>query len=654
MPTTIRLLILTDDSDDIEFAIAALEQAGYICEWERVESQDEFLNCLNKSTYDMILGNSNLPTFNGLTALNLLRKSNLDLPFVLLSEQYDEEIAIESLKAGATDYILKRQLSWRLRLLIERIWREKEERRQHKQMERALRESEERFRQVIVSISDHIYVTEVTAEGGFINRYLSPHVKSLTGYPLEMFMTDRNFWPLIVVHPDDRGIASAQSEQLMMGHDSETEYRIVQAAGGIIWVRDSGSVQMEGTSKIIYGVVSNITERKKAEEEVRKLNEGLEQRIIDRTRELSALYEVTAVASEALDLKITMDRSLERILATMRSNVGAIHLLDKREKALNLEAQQGLQPNAATFIDSILQNDDLISWVIDNSEPLVIPDITTDSRIPRLFHADNLHTYVGVPMRARGRTLGVLSVLGEATQQFNVEEVALLTSIADQVGVAVENAWLHQQAERAAVVEERERLARDLHDSVTQSLYSLTLFAEAGSELARIENLTTMEHNFVRIGETAQQALKEMRMLVHQLRPLDLEKEGLVGALHRRLNAVEGRVNIKGRLVAEDLVELPTFMEDGLYRIAQEALNNVLKHAVATEVIVYLRLKGEWLELVVEDNGQGFDLDVINDTGGIGLASMRERAEKMDGSLTIRSTPGKGTNVIVQVKPRQN
>jgi signal transduction histidine kinase len=228
-----------------------------------------------------------------------------------------------------------------------------------------------------------------------------------------------------------------------------------------------------------------------------------------------------------------------------------------------------------------------------------------------------------------------------------------LASVADQVGVAVENARLRQQAERAAVIEERERLARELHDSVTQSLYSLTLFAEAGKGLVEAGDLEVAKHNLGRMGETAQQALREMRLLVHELRPLDLEREGLIGALHQRLSAVEGRVNIKARLVAEELVELPAPVEEGLYRIAQEALNNALKHAVATSVTVYLRVKGERVELEVVDDGKGFNPQAVSNSGGMGLVSMQERAEKLGGSLTILSAPEEGTKVKVTVEVSQ-
>jgi signal transduction histidine kinase len=375
----------------------------------------------------------------------------------------------------------------------------------------------------------------------------------------------------------------------------------------------------------------------------------LEQRVADRTRELSALYDVTAVASASLDLETVLESSLDRVLMVMGSEVGAIHLLDETKGVLRLAVWRGVPPDLVAKIESVSVDSGLAGWVIKHGEPLVVPNIATGLRPLLALPASSSQAYVGAPIRTKGRVLGVLSVVGETGRQFKAEEVTLLASIADEVGVAVENARLYQQAEQLAVMRERERLARELHDSITQSLYSLTLLAEAGQRLAKAGDLERAEGYLTRLGEIAQQALKEMRLLVYQLRPLALQREGLVGALQQRLDAVEGRVGVEARLLTEGLVELPAPVEEGLYRIAQEALNNALKHAAATSVTVYICAEGERVELEVADDGLGFDPDTVGDRGGMGLTSIRERAEKLGGSLTVLSAPGEGTRVKVSV-----
>jgi signal transduction histidine kinase/streptogramin lyase len=206
---------------------------------------------------------------------------------------------------------------------------------------------------------------------------------------------------------------------------------------------------------------------------------------------------------------------------------------------------------------------------------------------------------------------------------------------------------LRQSELEKAITEERSRLAREMHDSVTQSLYSLTLFSHAARRMAEDIGDDRLGRQIGQIGTTAVKALKEMRLLVYELRPRVLKKEGLIRALRQRLEAVEGRSGVEARLMVDDLVRLPRSVEQELYRIANEALNNTLKHAAATSVVVYLRELDGRIELEVVDDGIGFEPDVMPDHGGMGLESIRERAERLGGKAIIRSAPGEGTSVKV-------
>ncbi|MEJ2737300.1 MAG: sensor histidine kinase [Anaerolineae bacterium] len=205
------------------------------------------------------------------------------------------------------------------------------------------------------------------------------------------------------------------------------------------------------------------------------------------------------------------------------------------------------------------------------------------------------------------------------------------------------------RAEELAVLQERNRLARELHDSVTQSLYSLTLLAEAGQRMIRAEDLQQIAGNQTRLGQIAQQALQEMRLLVYELRPLALKSEGLVGALEQRLETVERRAGIQARVLVEGEVDLAPGLEEELYGIAQEALNNALKHARASKIVLSVRMVDKSVILEVADDGQGFDQAEVQVKGGLGLISMQERAEKIGGQLDIDSALGEGTRVSVKV-----
>ncbi len=376
----------------------------------------------------------------------------------------------------------------------------------------------------------------------------------------------------------------------------------------------------------------------------------LEQRVQERTRELRALYDVLSAASASLELETVLQRSLDAVLDVMRCKVGAVHLLGESGHLLNLAAGRGIPSDTPSQISSVPVDSGLAGTVIQSGEPTLVRDIAS-SPLPLLSIPAALdQTYLGVPLRSRGRTLGVLSVLGEAGRRFADEEVALLIHIADEVGIAVENAQLYRQAEQLAVMRERQRLARELHDSVTQALYSLTLLAEAARRMAGSGELRQAQEPLYRLNAIAQQALKEMRLLVYELRPLVLKREGLVGALQHRLDAVEGRAGVEARLLVHGEVKLPSEVEEALYRIAQEALNNALKHAAASAVIVTIHAEEQAAEIEVVDDGTGFDPQTANAGGGMGLTTMRERAEKMGARLEVESAPGQGTTVKVSWK----
>jgi signal transduction histidine kinase len=205
--------------------------------------------------------------------------------------------------------------------------------------------------------------------------------------------------------------------------------------------------------------------------------------------------------------------------------------------------------------------------------------------------------------------------------------------------------------QQAALLEERQRIARDLHDSVTQSLYGLVTLTEAGQlDLQRAEpDRAALRRTFDRLGETTRQALKELRLFIFELNPPVLADEGLIGALHLRLASVEGRSDLAARLLADDTIRLSLAIETELYHIANEALNNILKHARARSITVYLSREDGHIVLEIIDDGCGFDVATAQAVGGLGLNNLHDRTRRIGGQLKILSTPGAGTRVRVVV-----
>lgn len=231
------------------------------------------------------------------------------------------------------------------------------------QAEKALWETEELFRQVVSSIAAHIYVSKINPDGDHINLYLSPNVEALTGYPLESFMADASFWASMVIHPDDRLLATDQLERLKLNQDSETEYRLVKANGETIWVRDSSKVQITDNCQVIYGVVSDITERKQAEMALLKERALLAQRVAERTADLSRANAELA----------RVNRLKDEFLASMSHELRTpLNVILGMSEVLRTNTYGPLNPDQLSALDYVAESGyhllDLINDILDFSK----------------------------------------------------------------------------------------------------------------------------------------------------------------------------------------------------------------------------------------------------------------------------------------------
>jgi PAS domain S-box-containing protein len=209
---------------------------------------------------------------------------------------------------------------------------------------------------------------------------------------------------------------------------------------------------------------------------------------------------------------------------------------------------------------------------------------------------------------------------------------------------------LEEQAKEEAVAAERSRIARELHDSVTQALYSVTLYAEATRLALSAGKQDVAAENLRELHNMAREAMIDMRMLIFELHPPVLEEEGLVAALQARLAAVESRARLQTEIRVEGERRLPILVEEELFRIALEALNNVIKHANAQRVTVDLKFEDEGVCLEITDDGVGFDPVAARGSGGMGLQGIEERVLRIQGSFAIESDPGEGTTLRVTVQ----
>lgn len=251
-----------------------------------------------------------------------------------------------------------------------------------------------------------------------------------------------------------------------------------------------------------------------------------------------------------------------------------------------------------------------------------------------------------IPLLVKGSTIGILTLFRRT--DFEAEDARLMYIFSGQAAIAIDQAQLTSFVQEMTLLEERHRLSRELHDSVNQLLYGITLYAEAALRQMEQTNLEATRTYLANIKESGQAALKEMRMLIFGLRPSGLTQIGLQSSLNQRLKSVEEKLGLEYSLKWRVISPLESHIEEGLYGIVQEALNNVIRHARARTVSIRLVESGQHLTMTIKDDGLGFDPASVS-TGGLGLKTMRERAAGLNARLRIESQPNMGTRVIVEV-----
>jgi signal transduction histidine kinase len=292
----------------------------------------------------------------------------------------------------------------------------------------------------------------------------------------------------------------------------------------------------------------------------------------------------------------------------------------------------------------------IAGWVAHRGEPLLVPNVSQEPRYHNVPEAIGTCAELCVPLKTKDSVIGVLDVQSDHKGAFDESDVAVLQSLADQAAIAIQNARLYERAQQMAVVEERNRLARDLHDAVTQTLFSASLIAETLPALW--ENDQSEGRSLLReLRQLSRGAMAEMRTLLLELRPATLVDANLGDLLHQLAEAVTGRIGIPVQVIVQPVIEPPPDVHVALYRIAQEALNNVVKHSQTKTVTVALRHTNmnsgtEGIALHISDDGRGFDLAAVP-PDRLGLDIIRERAASIGATLKIESQPGMGTRITV-------
>lgn len=373
---------------------------------------------------------------------------------------------------------------------------------------------------------------------------------------------------------------------------------------------------------------------------------NLEQRVADRTRELETLNTLIATVSRSLDLEAVLHDALDQTLELMGMDTGVAYRLVDGDTLVPM-AHRGLSQAFVNYIDQLPLWASAAGRAVELERPVMMSvSQYPPGELKTLMRREGLEMAVSVPLTAKGQMLGAINLGSRSVQDLTPEQLSLLAAVGQQTGVAVENARLYEQAEESAVAAERNRLARDLHDAVTQTLFSASMIADV---LPRIWSRDP-EEGWRRLEELRQLtrgALAEMRTLLVELRPTALI-EAQLGELLRQLGeAVTGRARIPVVTTVEGSCDFPPDVKVALYRIAQEALNNVVKHAGAGQIEVSLRCWSEGAVLSVRDDGRGFDPERVS-SDHLGLGIMAERAEAVGATFAVDTEIGRGTEIRVE------
>jgi signal transduction histidine kinase len=373
------------------------------------------------------------------------------------------------------------------------------------------------------------------------------------------------------------------------------------------------------------------------------------------TDEMAAMDVATRGIAGVLDLDRVLQLITDRVRELSHAQYAALGIVDQ-EGGLERFITSGLNRAARERIGALPRGHGMLGVIIASPKPLRVHDVTTDPRRYG-FPAEHppMHSLLGVPIGAKGRSMGRLYLTNKLPGgDFTEDDERLVEMFAMHAGIAIENARLHEQVQRLAIVEERERIGRDLHDGIIQSIYAVGLSLEDVPELMADEPEEARQR-VDRAIDSLDQSIRDIRNFIFGLRPELLEQAGLVGGLAALADEfrVNSMVDVDLETAGVEETDLSPEQTGQLLSIAREALSNIARHSKATRGAVRVETHDGLVRLVVSDNGVGFYPDRQRGPSHQGLVNLNERAESIGGRLVLQSEPGAGTRIIVEVARRE-
>jgi len=385
-----------------------------------------------------------------------------------------------------------------------------------------------------------------------------------------------------------------------------------------------------------------------------RLYERLQEREATLTRrndQLALFNEIVTALASSLELEEILNKTLALLMAHFQVEAGEIFLMEEDGETLRLVLHRGEAAEAFWTRNRFKIGEGMVGQAAQTLQPVISHHLDRDEQGTRQAVVEAGFKQIAcIPLTARGDVVGVLTIATRSRRTISRDELQLLVSVAAGAGTAIENARLHSNVRRLAVLEERERIGMDLHDGTIQSIYGVGLALENARMLLR-ENPLAAEDRLQKAMEDLNHTIRDIRSYILDLRPRQLQGESVLEGLARLVSEFRQNTKVEVSLAApkEPLSDLPKMHAMTLFHICQEALANIAKHAKASKVTIDLWTTPDRVLLEVSDDGQGFELDKTSKTVGHGLANIQTRVQNVGGDVDITSANGEGTSILAWV-----
>lgn len=631
---SIRVLLIEDRQGDARLIQEMLrETPGISFKVDIADTLQGGLALLNSLTYEVILLDLSLPDSFGVNTLLDAQSAAPDTPIVVLTGLDSQTLGVQAVQAGAQDYLIKGEiasplLTRAIQYAIERH-----------QIQQVIRKREEEYSSLINDVFATSRVAVFILDKTFQIRWMNqaaelyfglqqPHVLG-TGKP------DLLRGPFKAVLQDADDCAT----RILSSYDNQTyimslECRVLPSGERVErWLE-------YWSQPITKGIFAGGRIEQYLDVTARKHFEIAEQ---EQRRFADALQDTALALISSLDLEDVLHRILANVGSAIPHDAASVMLIDDE---MHLVWHRGDDAESTPEDRFSVRHNPIRRDMLVTQEPIVLTGDAISDLSTTIIGIGGMHSYAGVPIRFGNRNIGFLNLFSMESDFFSPEAVNYMLAFAGQAAVAIHNARLYRQSQELAVLQERQRLARELHDSVTQMLFSSRVMAE--SALRQWDKAPAKAREMVNeLHHLTAAALAEMRILLLELRPAALTQANLRDLLGQLIQPIQNRNQMQISLTIDELPPLKSEIQIAFYRLVQEALNNIVKHAEASLVNIQVINHPDRLELIIADNGRGFDPSQAPTSTSFGLKGMQERADSIVARLNITSGPGQGTQINV-------